>query len=519
MVTKHLFMLFLSISVAGLTLATGVVSRADEATETPTHEEEAPAPIPHPIPHPAPHLTPYPTPASTPKPALTPKALENYEALNLFSEVLHHLRSEYVEELDEEELIYGAVRGMLQELDPHSVFMPPRIYEDMQAKTRGSFAGLGIEVSVSEDHFIQVISPIDDTPASRAGIKARDKIVEICPTEVPEDWEEDCRSTRGMTLGEAVGLMRGKKGTEITILIMREEFDEPRGFIIERDIIKTASVHSRLLEPGYGYVRISSFQERTGLDLRKALAGLKEEEAGPLKGLVLDMRDNPGGLLAQAVSVVDLWLDEGLVVYTKGRVEREELSYFAEANGTEPLYPMVILINAGSASASEIVAGALQDHHRALVLGTQSFGKGSVQTVYRMANGSGVKITTALYYTPAGRSIQEVGIAPDMVVEATPMVPMTPRRYQRAREKDLQGHFTQEDAKTQEKEGVQEEGEDGAEAGDESEQDPQLARSLEVLKSWIYFDRFRDEPALGEVKDEAEAELESAEKSVDDERG
>lgn len=493
MITKHLFMLFISVAIAGLTLATGSISWAADGIQPSAQKEQAPS---------------------------TPKALENYEALNLFSEVLHHLRSEYVEELDEEKLIYGAVRGMLRELDPHSVFMPPKIYEDMQDKTRGSFAGLGIEVSVGEDNFIEVIAPISDTPASRAGIEARDKIVEICPTEVPEDWEEECRSTRGMSLAEAVALMRGKKGSEITIFIMRSDFDEPKSFTIERDIIKTASVTSRVLEPGYGYVRISSFQQRTSLDLRKALAGLKEEEGGALRGLILDLRDNPGGLLAQAVDVANLWIDEGLVVYTKGRVKSEELEYHADDSGTESFYPMVVLINAGSASASEIVAGALQDHQRALVLGTQSFGKGSVQTIYRMADGSGVKITTALYYTPAGRSIQEVGIAPDMVVESTPMVPLKRRHYERAREKDLQGHFTQKDARDPEKQ----KGLDDSEGADKKEkaekrQDPQLARSLEVLKSWIYFERFQIDPMLGEVKGEDEDEVKTAEELVDDEQG
>jgi len=472
MVAKHLFMLFLLFSIIGLGLGIGNSSRADEP-EAPAAKEKAP----------------------------TPDALEDYEALNLFSEVLHRLRSEYVEELDDEELIYGAVRGMLRELDPHSVFMPPSVYEDMQVKTRGSFAGLGIEVSISDDSFIQVIAPIDDTPASRVGIKALDKIVAICPTEVPEDWTDECRSTHNMTLAEAVGLMRGKKGTALRILVMREAFDEPQNFTIVRDIIKTASVHSRMLEPGYGYVRISSFQERTGLDLRKAMADLKKEEGGPLKGLVLDLRDNPGGLLGQGVSVTDLWLDSGIVVYTKGRIQREELQYHAEEKGTEPFYPMVVLINEGSASASEIVAGALQDHHRALVLGVQSFGKGSVQTVYRMGDGSGVKITTALYYTPAGRSIQEVGIAPDIVVGSTPMVPAE-RRFRRSREKDLRGHFTQQDAMDSEKK----EAEESAEGETAESPDPQLARSLEVLKSWIYFDRFQIEPDLAEVAEEVQGE-------------
>lgn len=487
MVKKHFFMLCLSLVMAGWISLIASSSRAEE----PQVIESA-----------------------------GPQPMEDYQALNLFSEILHRLRSEYVEEVDDEELIYGAVRGMLKELDPHSVFMPPKVYEDMQAKTRGSFAGLGIEVSVSEDSFIMVIAPIDDTPALRAGIKAQDRIVVICPTEVPEDWKEECRSTHGMTLGEAVGLMRGKKGTDITVHIMRDDFDEPQEFTITRDIIKTASVSSRVLEPGIGYVRISSFQERTGQDLRKALIELEAEE-GLLKGLVLDLRDNPGGLLGQAVEVADRWLDEGLVVYTKGRIKREELEYHAESTGTEPFYPMVVLINEGSASASEIVAGALQDHNRALVLGVRSFGKGSVQTVYRMADGSGVKITTALYYTPAGRSIQEVGIDPDIIVEATPMVPLR-RKRTRSREKDLPGHFTQQEAMDQ---NGKKDGESSEEGDEEKRPDPQLARSLEVLKSWKYFDRFQMKPDIQEVTEEdteepaTEAGVESDKESDDDEQG
>jgi len=422
--------------------------------------------------------------AAVEEPAPGPSSSVNYEALNLFSEVLNHLRNEYVEPLDDKELLYGAVKGMLRELDPHSAFMPPRIYDEMQVKTRGSFAGLGIEVSVGESGFIEVIAPIDDTPASKAGIKARDQIIEICPDEPPEEWEEECSSTQKMTLGEAVGLMRGKKGTSITIKVFRDGLDEPKSFTIVRDIIKTASVQVRMLEPGYGYVRISSFQERTGFELRKALSELREE-GGELSGLILDLRDNPGGLLTQAVDVADLWLDGGLVVYTKGRLKREEFEYQAQRGGTEPSYPMVVLINGGSASASEIVAGALQDHDRALVLGSQSFGKGSVQTVYRLADGSGVKITTALYYTPAGRSIQEVGIEPDIVTETA--VPVVMRGHpRRSREKDLQGHFTQEKA-------VEVDGNDedkAKEAEEEEEKDAQLARGLEVLKSWTYFERF-----------------------------
>ncbi len=429
----------------------------------------------------------------------------DYEALNLFSEVLSHLRNEYVEELDDRELLYGAVRGMLRELDPHSTFMPPHVYREMQVKTRGSFAGLGIEVTMGEDGFLQVIAPIDDTPASRAGIEAQDKIVEICPEKPPEDWESECRGTLKMSLTEAVGLMRGKKGSPITIKIYREGFDEPKPFTIVRDIIKTVSVQSRMLEPGYGYLRIASFQERTAFDLRRALVKLREE--GELKGLVLDLRDNPGGLLEQSTAVADIWIEDGLLVYTKGRISRNNNEEWASAAGTEGRYPMVVLINGGSASASEIVAGALQDHQRALVLGTQSFGKGSVQTVYRLMDGSGVKITTALYYTPAGRSIQEVGIAPDIeVAQAAPPLLTERRGFRHSREADLRGHFTQEEA-------AEGEGDDEAESEEEAatkkkkKEDVQLARSLEVLKSWTYFEPFYQRLSVTAAAEDAASEV------------
>jgi len=331
-----------------------------------------------------------------------------------------------------------------------------------------------------------VVSPIDGTPAWRAGIRAQDQIVAICPTEVPEEWPEPCKSTKNMDLHEAVQLMRGRKGTKITIRIFREGFEVPEPYTIERDVVKVVSVEGRTMEPGYGYVRIRSFQERTAEDLGESLARLREENGGTLSGLVLDLRDNPGGLLDQAVKVADRWIADGLVVYTRGRVKSQQQEFEAQPDA-EPSYPMVVLVNAGSASASEIVAGALQDHHRALLLGAPTFGKGSVQTVYPLEDHSGLRLTTALYYTPSGRSIQEVGIEPDMVVEpAGPATSTAPRRPRSIREKDLERHFTQEEAAP----------EAGAEPapGEEAAAPPedlQLARAVEVLKSWTYFDRLR----------------------------
>jgi carboxyl-terminal processing protease len=411
-------------------------------------------------------------------------AATRYEDLSLFSSVLRIVRENYVDDVDESRLIRGAVRGMLAELDPHSSFLDPEAHKEMQIDTRGEFHGLGIEISKRRDGAIEVVSPIEGTPAWRAGIRAQDQIVAICPTEPPEDWKEPCRSTKNMDLHEAVALMRGKRGTKITIEVFRSGFEKPEPFIIERDVVRVASVDGRLLEPGYGYVRVRSFQERTAEDLHAQLEKLGEQNGHALDGLVLDLRDNPGGLLDQAVRVADEWLADGLIVYTKGRdaAERQE---FRAAPDSEGAYPMVVLVNAGSASASEIVAGALQDHHRALLLGSQTFGKGSVQTVYPLQDRSGLRLTTALYYTPSGRSIQEVGIEPDIEFEPAPPEDEKAAEGRRVREEDLEGHFTQEDASGQRSSG-----------GDPAPRpDPQLERAREVLKSWTYFDRFRAEPA------------------------
>jgi carboxyl-terminal processing protease len=407
--------------------------------------------------------------------------------------------------VDERKLVRGAVRGMLSELDPHSSFMDADAYKEMQVDTKGEFHGLGIEISKTRDGYIEVVSPIEGTPADMAGIKARDQIVAICPTEVPEDWEEECRSTKTMTLFEAVNLMRGRKDTEITIEVYRDGFERPKPITIVRDVVKVVSVSGRMLEPGYAYVRMRAFQERTTSDLERVLAELREEAGTALDGLVLDLRDNPGGLLNQAVQVADTWLADGLVVYTKGRVDGQRQEFRADAAGTEPSYPITVLVNEGSASASEIVAGALQDQHRALVVGKKSFGKGSVQTVYPLEGGNGLRLTTALYYTPGGRSIQEVGIVPDIVVSAeTPEeLERVANARKRVREADLEGHFRHEDAvpeSTEEEESVApEEMGDDAETGTDakSRTDIQLARALEVLKSWTYFERLKhgDTPA------------------------
>jgi carboxyl-terminal processing protease len=421
-----------------------------------------------------------------------PLAATRYEDLSLFTEVLNLVRKNYVEPVDQSTLVQGAVKGMLQELDPHSSFLDPDVYKEMQIDTRGEFAGLGIEIAKRRDGYVEVVSPIEGTPAHRAGIKAQDQIVAICPTEPPEDWKEECRGTKNMSLVEAVRLMRGPKGTKITIRIYRESFDRPQPYSIVRDIVKIRSVEGRMLEPGYAYVRLRAFQERTGRDLGAVLGDLHEQTEGPFSGLILDMRDNPGGLLDQAVKVADHWVAQGLIVYTKGRLESQRQEFRAQSAGTQGEYPIVVLVNGGTASASEIVAGALQDHHRALILGTQSFGKGSVQTIIPLNDGSGLRLTTALYYTPGGRSIQEVGIAPDILVEQ--IVASEGERARHVRERDLEGHFTQKDAdpKSSAKQGEPQEGGEAPAVADEDPGDHQLDRAVDVLKSWTYFERLQE---------------------------
>jgi carboxyl-terminal processing protease len=410
-------------------------------------------------------------------------ASTRYEDLSLFTSVLNLVRRNYVEDVNERDLVHGAVRGMLQELDPHSSFLDIDAYKEMQVDTKGEFHGLGIEITKRKDGFIEVVAPIEGTPADRAGLKARDQITSICPTIKPESWTEDCRTTKNMSLIDAVTLMRGKKDSKITIQIYREGFEKPQDVVIKRDVVKVLSVTGRLLESGYAYVRLRAFQERTINDLDETLERLHKESPDGLDGLVIDLRDNPGGLLDQAVKVTDTWLDGGLVVYTKGRVDSQLQEFRAHPTGTEPGYPIVVLVNEGSASASEIVAGALQDHSRALVLGVKTFGKGSVQTVYPLEGGSGLRLTTALYYTPGGRSIQEVGIDPDIPVKRVDLAAVAEDAPRHIREADLEGHFTHEEADP-----------DAGELHGSTKvpTDIQLARALEVLKSWTYFERLRE---------------------------
>jgi len=348
------------------------------------------------------------------------------EDLRRFTDVYMRIKRNYVTEVDDRELLDNAIKGMLSGLDPHSSYLDEREFRDLQVGTSGEFGGLGIEVGM-EDGFIKVISPIDDTPASRAGIRAGDLIIRLDDTPV-----------KGMTLSDAVNMMRGKRGTDITLTIMREGVDSPQRFTITRDIIRVQSVRSELLETGFGYVRITNFQARTARDLVRAVEGLKEK--GPLQGLVLDLRNNPGGVLNGAVGVSDAFLDGGLIVYTEGRLQESQFRYTASPGDVAGGVPMVVLVNEGSASASEIVAGALQDHRRAVIMGAPTFGKGSVQTILPLAQDTAIKLTTARYFTPEGRSIQAEGIQPDIRIE-----PLTVTRAEdngpRVNEASLQRHL------------------------------------------------------------------------------
>jgi len=356
------------------------------------------------------------------------------DELRSLSEAFGRIKQDYVEDVDDKKLLEGAIRGMLASLDPHSAYLDEEDFKDLQVGTTGKFGGLGIEVSM-EDGFVKVVSPIDDTPAQRAGVQAGDLIIRLDDTPV-----------KGMSLGDAVKMMRGEPGTDITLTIVREGTQKPLIIKITRDIIKVDSVKSRMLENGYGYVRITNFQTATGDDVHKAVSGLKKENKGPLRGLVLDLRNNPGGVLGAAVSVADTFLRKGKVVYTEGRVPDAELDFNATPDDLLDDAPMVVLVNGGSASASEIVAGALQDHKRAIIMGSRTFGKGSVQTIFPMSNDTAVKITTARYFTPSGRSIQAEGIEPDIKVEPLKVAKVEGNGVQLLKEADLAGHLVNGDA-------------------------------------------------------------------------
>jgi len=411
---------------------------------------------------------------------------KTYEELKVFSDVLDIIEKNYVDPVDSKKLIQGAIRGMISSLDPHSAFLLPQSFKELQIETKGEFSGIGIVITI-QDNVVTVVSPIEDSPAYKAGIKAGDQIIKV-------DGEE----TQNMMLWEAVKKMRGKKGTSVVITIRRKGQPEPMDFTIVRDIIPLESVRSHLLRPGYGYVRITNFRENTADDVNKALRRLESDET-PLKGLILDLRDNPGGLLDQAVKVADIFLDKGKIVSIKGRVKAHSKVYTAHPDKDKHPYPLVLLINAGSASASEIVAGALQDHGRALVLGTSSFGKGSVQTVEPLRDGSGLKLTIARYYTPKGHAIQTRGIVPDIVVEQRVLSESEDKKHPRMKEKDLKNHIS---AKPQEglseemkeeirqRKGVKMPGEAPLDAVQRLvTKDYQVRTALDILTSWQFFSK------------------------------
>jgi carboxyl-terminal processing protease len=327
-----------------------------------------------------------------------------YEQLKLFTDVLAIIQNQYVDETEPREVIYGAVRGMLRALDPHSSFMDPESYREMQVETSGSFGGLGIEITIRDDQ-LTVVAPIEGTPAWRAGIQPGDRIVKI-----------EGLVTKDMSLPDAVKRMRGPKGTKITVTVAREGIKDPIDVTLVREVIQVQSVKAQELEPGIGYIRVRQFQERTAPDLVAAVE--KFEKTGRLGGLIVDVRSNPGGLLSAAVEVSEEFLGDGkLIVYTEGRVRNQNMRFTAHAKRAITEVPLVVLVNQGSASASEIVAGAIQDHGRGVVIGQQTFGKGSVQTIIPLADGSGLRLTTARYFTPKGRSIHGKGITPDIVID------------------------------------------------------------------------------------------------------
>lgn len=392
-----------------------------------------------------------------------------YKELEQFTDVLTIIQNSYVEEVPMSKLIEGAINGMLGALDPHSSYLPPDMFREMQIDTSGEFGGLGIEITLKEG-VLTIVSPIEDTPADRIGLAAGDVIVKI-----GERWTKD------LSIMEAINLMRGPQGSKVSITVVRSSFDKPREFTLIREIIKVKSVKSRMLENGFGYVRLTQFQERSAKDLKIALKKLQTASSGKLQGLVLDLRNNPGGLLDQAAEVADLFLREGLIVYTEGRVEDSRMRFEAHRMGTEPDYPMVVLINGGSASASEIVAGALQDNRRAVILGTQSFGKGSVQTVISLENEAGLRLTTARYYTPLGTSIQAKGITPDIVVR--PMELKEVGDTITLSEKDLDNHMESE-KKTGTEPAIKDGTDDSLKFEQGMQQDYQLLRALDLLKGW-----------------------------------
>lgn len=396
-----------------------------------------------------------------------------YKGIKTFNEVLDMVQKNYVDEVESSTLIQGAINGMVKSLDPHSAFMTPDLYKELEVETQGAFGGIGIEITILKD-VLTIVSPIEDTPAFVAGLKSGDQILRI-----------DGKSTKDITIMEAVKKLRGPKDTKVTITIMREKMPAPKDIVLTRAIIQIKSVKVKYFDD-IGYIRIAAFQERTADDLNKALKDIGKK-LNPMKGLVLDLRNDPGGLLNQAIEVSDVFLKSGTIVSTRGRTKNMETKATAKDNGNELTCPIVVLVNEGTASAAEIVAGALQDNGRALIMGTQTFGKASVQTVIPLEDGSALKLTTARYYTPKGRSIQAEGIKPDIIVKY-----MKPKEdadntawwEDRIKEKDLKGHIkpAKEDGTKVDEPQTQEDKEDK----DPSDlvNDNQLKTAIDILKGW-----------------------------------
>ena len=413
----------------------------------------------------------------------------SYRNLKQFNQILNLVEEYYVEEVDSKKLIEGAINGMIKTLDPHSIYMTPEMYKDLQVSTKGVFGGLGIEITTVDD-VITVVAPLEDTPAYRAGIKPGDQIVKI-----------DGQTTKGITIYDAVQKLRGKAGSKVTVSVMRKDLDKPRDIEIVRDNIKIKSVKYRVYDESIGYIRLSSFQESTENELEKALKEINGKDH-PLQGIVLDLRNNPGGLLDQAVSVSDKFLESGVIVSSRGRSADTEKIFSAHDDGNEPTCPIVVLINSGTASASEIVSGALHDNGKAVLLGTRSFGKGSVQIVKPLGDGAALKLTVAKYYTPSGKSIQAKGIEPDIVVEYVNDTPKSKDAIKNVREKDLKGHIEGEGETIQEDvtpppESPTEQIEAPAESASQTEMDDrlkkdnQLKSAIDLLKSWEIFKKMR----------------------------
>ena len=395
-----------------------------------------------------------------------------YKQLEIFSNVLSILQDNYVEEIDTKDVLNGAIRGLLFSLDPHSSYLPPEGFKELQEETQGSFSGIGIEVTIKND-LLTIVSPIAETPADRAGLKANDIIIEINGTK-----------TKNMGPYEAIKKLRGPKGTEVIISIHREGWENLKEITLTREIIPLQSVKAEFLSPGFIYVRITNFQSHSSKDFKTKLQQLKKEHS--IKGLILDLRNNPGGLLHQAVSIADYFLDEGRIVYTKGRRKEQNTVFSAHETG-EKKYPLVILVNEGSASASEIVAGAVQAHKRGIIVGTQSFGKGSVQTIIPLPDGAGLRMTTARYYTPDDRSIQALGITPDVVVPFVPCVPPEKEDAQRKfiKEVDLENHLPGSDESL-----TQTEDKTNAKLEQRLLEDNQLRSAYNILKSLNLFSEY-----------------------------